>query len=116
MRNIGGSANDSKERHNNVEPPLNRIICRCEEVSLQELTYTLGSSPVAISLPELKRRTRAGMGICQGRTCGPLLSSLLASSGADENAGPALKANFPARPILLANLAARADAESGDQA
>ena len=44
------------------------VICRCEEVSLADMHYavqTLGSS----NIRSAKLFTRAGMGMCQGRTC-----------------------------------------------
>lgn len=51
------------------------IVCRCEEVTLGQIEAALaeGSS----GMGSLKRRTRAGMGRCQGRYCGPLLAGLL---------------------------------------
>ena len=53
------------------------IICRCEEVSLKDLwqAVSLGDSqPEAV-----KRRTRCGMGMCQGRICGPTLARFVSS-------------------------------------
>lgn len=44
------------------------VICRCEEVSLADIHFavqTLGSS----NIRSTKLFTRAGMGMCQGRTC-----------------------------------------------
>ena len=43
------------------------IICRCEEVSLEDIENT--ASKYSCSARELKLRTRAGMGYCGGRTC-----------------------------------------------
>ena len=53
------------------------IICRCEEVSMAEIeeAIRLGLE----STNEVKRFTRAGMGLCQGKTCGKLVMGLLAS-------------------------------------
>ena len=47
--------------------PNNTIICRCEDITLEEIRewFDLGYH----DLEEIKRLTRAGMGACQGRTC-----------------------------------------------
>jgi len=52
------------------------LICRCEEVSLGEIREAIDRG--ATTLPELRRRTRAGMGLCQGRTCGTLVAQIIA--------------------------------------
>jgi hypothetical protein len=45
------------------------IVCRCEDV-------TLGACRIASSAREAKLATRAAMGACQGRICGPVLQSI----------------------------------------
>lgn len=45
------------------------IVCRCEDV-------TYGSIATCTSLREAKLVTRAGMGACQGRVCGPALRQI----------------------------------------
>jgi thioredoxin reductase len=52
------------------------VICRCEELSLGEIEAEL--QPGFASVGALKRRTRSGMGRCQGRYCGPILAGLSA--------------------------------------
>jgi bacterioferritin-associated ferredoxin len=52
------------------------IVCRCEDVTEDEITEAIQSG--ATTLEELKRILRVGMGPCQGRTCGSILVSLLA--------------------------------------
>ncbi len=51
------------------------IICRCEEVTKDEVLEAIGVG--AISINAIKRLTRAGMGLCQGKICCRLLSLLL---------------------------------------
>jgi len=51
------------------------IICRCEEVTLQEIEKAIAEG--AITIAEVKRRTRAGMGLCQGRTCSRIIAKLI---------------------------------------
>jgi len=51
------------------------IICRCEEVSRNTIEDTIEQG--CDTLDSIKRRTRAGMGLCQGRTCQRLIAGLL---------------------------------------
>ncbi|NBI28742.1 (2Fe-2S)-binding protein [Chengkuizengella marina] len=51
------------------------IICRCEEVTLDQLVDTAES--YRCSSRELKLRTRAGMGQCAGRTCRALVDEIV---------------------------------------
>ena len=51
------------------------IICRCEEVSLEDIQNT--ASKYSCSAREVKLRTRAGMGYCGGRTCRPAVDAVL---------------------------------------
>lgn len=52
------------------------IVCRCEEVTLGEMKRAIAEG--AVDLTGVKRRTRAGMGLCQGRTCEGLVQRILA--------------------------------------
>lgn len=45
-----------------------RLICECEEVSVGEVKYALDELNVK-TLLDLRRRTRVGMGTCQGELC-----------------------------------------------
>ncbi len=69
------------------------IICRCEDVSL-------GALKAGWSAREAKLVTRAGMGPCQGRVCGPILEVLLGAAP-DTVRIPA----FPTSVAVLADLA-----------
>ncbi|MGB4586475.1 MAG: (2Fe-2S)-binding protein [Rectinemataceae bacterium] len=53
-----------------------KYICRCEEVTEQEIREAVRAG--AHSVIEVKRWTRAGMGICQGRSCRRLVERILA--------------------------------------
>ncbi len=48
-----------------------RIVCRCEQVSEGTIRDALSRGIPINSLDAIKRRTRAGMGGCQGNFCGP---------------------------------------------
>ena len=49
----------------------NIMICRCEDISLQDLHDVLDEG--FTSLEEIKRILRVGMGACQGNTCNLLV-------------------------------------------
>ena len=46
----------------------NSLVCECEEVSIGEVEYALENLSVN-NLVDLRRRTRVGMGTCQGELC-----------------------------------------------
>lgn len=46
----------------------NSLVCECEEVSIGEVEYALENLAVN-NLVDLRRRTRIGMGTCQGELC-----------------------------------------------
>ncbi|MDD6871671.1 MAG: FAD-dependent oxidoreductase, partial [Clostridiales bacterium] len=58
------------------DPRYGRIICRCETISEGEIVEAIRRG--ARSLDGVKRRTRAGMGRCQGGFCSPRVMDILA--------------------------------------
>jgi NAD(P)H-nitrite reductase large subunit len=52
------------------------FICRCEEVTREEVSQAIQDG--ATTITGVKKRTHAGMGLCQGRTCGKLIAGMLA--------------------------------------
>lgn len=60
------------------DPSYGRIICRCEGITEGEILQAIHSSVPPISVDGIKRRTRAGMGRCQGGFCQPRVLELLA--------------------------------------
>jgi glycerol-3-phosphate dehydrogenase len=48
-----------------------KIVCRCEHISEGEIVEALHRPVPALNLDAVKRRTRAGMGRCQGGFCMP---------------------------------------------
>lgn len=63
-----------------AEDPKKHIICRCEKVTEAEIIDSLSRGIEVKSLDAVKRRTRAGMGMCQGAFCGPRVRSLIAKT------------------------------------
>ena len=104
-------------------------VCQCEEVTAREivelrpprylgwrderrnsrtLRQMLGDAPP--NPDQVKRLTRAGMGVCQGRRCREQVAALLAlSSGAPLGDIPLASHRAPVRPLPLAAAAAAAE-------
>ena len=55
-----------------------RVICRCETVTEGEIVDAIHRPCGARTVDGVKRRTRAGMGRCQGGFCGPRVTKILA--------------------------------------
>ena len=62
----------SKENENNC---IKKIICRCEEITEEEIIEAIKEGYTTIMA--IKRRTRAGMGLCQGQTCSTLIRDII---------------------------------------
>lgn len=74
--------------------PGHTLVCRCECVTADALREA-ASAPGGSDVPAIKGDTRAGMGLCQARECGPALESLRAGG-----AGAAtVPARVPLRPL-----------------
>lgn len=59
-------------------PSYGRVICRCETVTEGEILEAIRQNPKATSIDAIKRRTRAGMGRCQGGFCMPFVTDIIA--------------------------------------
>lgn len=51
------------------------LVCRCEEITAGEIREAIRMG--AKDVNGVKRRTRAGMGLCQGRICEALVLQIL---------------------------------------
>lgn len=60
-------------------PLDNSLVCECEEVSVAEVKYALNELDVH-NLVDLRRRTRVGMGTCQGEFCACRAAGLMSST------------------------------------
>jgi glycerol-3-phosphate dehydrogenase len=60
------------------DPAFAHIICRCELVSEGEIREAISTNPKPRDVDGVKRRTRAGMGRCQGGFCTPYIVEILA--------------------------------------
>ena len=55
-----------------------RIICRCETISEGEIISAIHTNPPAKDIDGVKKRTRSGMGRCQGGFCQPFVAEIIA--------------------------------------
>lgn len=69
---------EEKNAYIKTHPEYGKIICRCETVSEGEIRDAIRRNPPAHDVDGVKRRTRSGMGRCQGGFCAPFVTELLA--------------------------------------
>ena len=69
---------DDKDAFIKANPDYGKIICRCETVSEGEIRAAIRRNPQAWDIDGIKRRTRGGMGRCQGGFCSPYVMKLIA--------------------------------------
>ena len=70
-------SDEEKDEYIKKNPAYGRIVCRCETVSEGEIIDALRRNPKATDIDGVKRRTRAGMGRCQGGFCMPYVMRLI---------------------------------------
>ncbi|MDX9871016.1 MAG: (2Fe-2S)-binding protein [Clostridia bacterium] len=75
-------------------------ICRCEEISRREIEEAIANG--ATTLNEIKRWTRAGMGLCQGKICAKNVSRIISEQTEQppERVLPATTRQ-PVRPVSI---------------
>ena len=89
-----------KQSNNFASRVCKMIICRCEEVTEEEIRQAVRNG--AVSMSGVKRRTRACMGLCQGHTCSKLIARIIS-----EETGKPLSdiqpsiARPPVRPVTV---------------
>jgi len=68
---------EEKNEYIKENPKYGKIICRCEKVSEGEIIDAIRINPGARTFDGVKRRTRSGMGRCQGGFCMPYVCAIL---------------------------------------
>ena len=58
-------------------PLYGNVICRCEVITEAEIVSAVHRPVPALSIDAVKRRTRAGMGRCQGGFCSPRVAAII---------------------------------------
>ncbi len=97
----------------NSDNPANKtdddlIICRCERVKFGRIQASIQRSG-AQTVNQIKKLTRAGMGLCQGRTCAKVVESILAAEGQAPLGSEPYQARPPVRGVTVDALAFGAD-------
>jgi NADPH-dependent 2,4-dienoyl-CoA reductase/sulfur reductase-like enzyme len=83
------------------------ILCRCEEVTAGRVRQAVALG--CLGANQTKAFTRAGMGPCQGRICGPAVHGVVAAArGVDPAGVDPFRTRFPTKPLTLGELAALA--------
>ncbi|MGI6129493.1 MAG: (2Fe-2S)-binding protein [bacterium] len=79
------------------------IICRCEEVTRGEIKQAIKAG--AVTPQAVKRFTRAGMGLCQGRACRRLVAQIIAQE-TGQNIADIIPTTYrpPTRPLTVVAL------------
>ena len=70
-------SDDEKDAYIKEHPAYGKIVCRCETVSEGEIRDAIRRNPPATDIDGVKRRTRSGMGRCQGGFCMPYVMRLI---------------------------------------
>lgn len=84
--------------------PDDVLICRCEEISAGEIRRAIREEG-ADSVTAVKRRTRAGMGLCQGKSCGKIITRMIAEElGRAPQDIPPAKDRPPVRPVTFSEI------------
>ncbi|MCK4826253.1 anaerobic glycerol-3-phosphate dehydrogenase subunit A, partial [bacterium] len=87
------------------------LVCECEMVTVGEIEYAMKNLNVK-SIIDLRRRTRIGMGPCQGRICIQLVTKILAKkTGKRVSKIPLPISRPPIVPVSLGTLASDEDEE-----
>lgn len=71
-------SNEERKALIEKNPAYGRIICRCETITEGEIIDAIKAPAGARDVDGVKRRTRAGMGRCQGGFCGSKVVEILA--------------------------------------
>jgi NAD(P)H-nitrite reductase large subunit len=78
------------------------IICRCEEVTLGDVKKAIKMG--ARNTDAVKRITRAGMGLCQNKTCYNLIAKIISTeTGIPLSEVLSFTSRPPVRPIPVKN-------------
>jgi len=79
------------------------VVCRCEEVTMQDVISAVANG--ARDVNDIKRRTRLGMGHCQGRFCGQVINELIWKLTGIRKQREIFTPRTPAKPVPFGYLA-----------
>jgi len=79
------------------------LVCRCEEVTAGDIRKAIREG--ATDVTQVKLKTRAGMGLCQGRTCELLVQQILCQElGIKQEQTGYSTPRTPQRPVTFGTL------------
>ena len=74
------------------------LVCRCEEITKGEIRRAIHEG--MLTMTEIRRYLRAGMGLCQGNTCGRIVKGIIAAElGVRASELEDCTPRGPARPV-----------------
>jgi NAD(P)H-nitrite reductase large subunit len=80
--------------------PNELVICRCEEVTADDILAAIESGTTTVN--DVKRQTRAGMGVCQGIYCVCEIAKMISlKTGQSAESIPVLTARPPVRMVSI---------------
>ena len=77
LRPFRDMSEEERENAVSTDPAFGNIVCRCETVTEAEIRAAVRRPVCAYTVDGVKRRTRAGMGRCQGGFCLPRVASII---------------------------------------
>ena len=77
LKPFAAMTNEERAAACKKNPDYGRIVCRCEVITEAEIRDAIRRPVGAKSIDGVKRRTRAGMGRCQGGFCSPRVTEIL---------------------------------------
>ena len=80
-RRFASLDDEARRRRVAADADWGDMVCRCEHVTRAEVLAALRNPFGARTMDAVKRRTRCGMGRCQGGFCGPRVVGLLEEEG-----------------------------------
>jgi len=83
-----------------MEQNKDLLICRCEEITLGAIEKAIEEG--CTTLNEVKRASRAGMGLCQSRTCSKLIARIISQkTGRPLSEVMPVNSRPPVRPVKI---------------
>ena len=79
------------------------VVCRCEEVTMKDIRSAVTEG--AGDVNDIKRRTRLGMGHCQGRFCGQVINELIWKLAGMPRKREVFTPRIPIKPVPFGVLA-----------
>ncbi len=106
-KNFRHMGNTERQAMIDNNPQYGRIVCRCEQISEAEIRAAIRRPVGATTVDGVKRRTRAGMGRCQGGFCTPRVLDILSE---ELGVTPLELTKFGGQSFILTGKVGEADA------